>query len=173
MPGKKSAAGGTLLLLLFLLLSACKKSPTTVSINLGENAILAACNPISGGVDTMLMVAVVIAQNSQDVRVFGLEMSFDARIFQFQGVAGGNLTGSWTAVDGNEVSPGTLRIGGFAGGGNPIARGSQGALALIQLKVTAANYDNNQQSQICVHHYTDDLAVFQPAPACTVFTLKK
>jgi len=173
MPGKKCVARRSLLLLLFLVLPACKKSPMTVSINLGENAILAACNPVSGGVDTILMVAVVIAQNSREIRVFGLEMSFDPRIFQFQGVAGGNLTGSWTAVDGNEVSPGTVRIGGFAGGGNPIARDSQGALALIQLKVTATDYGNNQQSQICLNHYTDDLAVFQPAPACAVFTLKK
>jgi hypothetical protein len=169
---KKYAWGGELLLLLFVILGACKKSPTTATINLGENAILVACNPTSGGPDMTIDVAVLIAENSEQVRVFGLEMSFDPQLFQYQEVASGNLTGSWTAVDANEVSPGILRIGGFAGGGSAISVGSQGALVLIRLKVAATN-SSSQQSQICANHFTDDLSSFQPAPACTTFTLKK
>lgn len=170
---KKCVFGGTLLLLLVIILGACKKSPTTATINLGENAILVACDPTSAGPDTTIAVAVLIAENSEEVRVFGLEMSFDPQIFQYQEVATGNLTGSWTAVDANEVSPGILRIGGFAGGGSPIPVDSQGAIALVRLNVTAVNSSNNQQSQICVSHFTDDLSVFQPQPACATFTLKK
>jgi hypothetical protein len=170
---KKCLFGGTLLLLLVIILGACKKNPTTATINLGENAILAACSPASGGLDAMIAVAVLIAENSEQVRVFGLEMSFDPQVFQYQEVVSGNLTDSWTAVDANEVSPGTLRIGGFAGGGNAIPKDSQGALVLVRLKVSAASSNNGQQSQICVDHFTDDLSGFQPAPACTTFTLKK
>ncbi len=173
MPGKKYLSGGSAALFLFIILGACKKSPTTATINLGEDAILVACNPASGGPDTTIAVAILIAENSEEVRVFGLEMSFDPQMFQYQDVASGNLTGSWTAVDANEVSPGTLRIGGFVGGGSALSVDSQGALALVRLKVTAANSSNNQQSQICVNHFTDGLSGFQPSPACTNFTLKK
>ncbi len=162
--------------LLFLALTVsidCKKSPNPVSVNVGENAILAACNPVSGGPETTVTVAIIIAQNSQEVRVFGLELSFDSEIFQFEKVLEGNLTATWAAVDGNEVTAGTLRIGGFAGGGSSIPRNSQGALALVQLKVKETSSAGTQPSQICTNHYTDDIATFQPAPSCASFTLKK
>lgn len=173
MPRKKHGLWRELLLVLFIILCACKKSPTTATINLGENAIFVACSPASGGLDATIAVAVLIAENSEEVRVFGLEMSFDPQVFQYQEVVSGNLTDSWTAVDANEVSPGTLRIGGFAGGGTAIPKDSQGALVLVRLKVSAASSNNGQQNQICVDHFTDDLSGFQPAPACTTFTLKK
>lgn len=173
MARKKSTTRGGLILGLMIFTLACQKSPTPVSLNLGENSLVIACQPVSGGAETLVHVAVVISQNSEEVRVFGLEMSFDSKVFQFQKVTAGNLTGGWAAVDGNEVSSGLLRIGGFAGGGTAIARNNQGALALVQLKVTGTSFSHDQPSQICANHYTDDLAKFLPAPACTTFTLKK
>ena len=170
---KKHQAAKALFWLALFVLGACQKSPTSVSVDLGTNAILVACNPVAGGADTLVTVAIIISQNSQEVRVFGLELTFDSRVFQLQRISSGNLTGNWTAVDGNEVYPGTLRIGGFVGGGSSIARNSQGALALVQLKVINPSAGNSQQSQICLDRYTDDLASFQPAPSCTLFSLKK
>ncbi|MDH7512003.1 MAG: cohesin domain-containing protein [Clostridiales bacterium] len=173
MAAKRLVSGSCLFISATILLSACKKLPTTATINFGENTILVACNPASGGPDTTIAVAVLIAENSREVRVFGLEMSFDPDIFQYKEIASGNLTGGWTAVDANEISPGRLRIGGFAGGGSAISTGSKGALALVRLKVTAGNPSTNLGSQICVNHFTDDLSRFQPTPACTIFALKK
>jgi hypothetical protein len=173
MPGKRLVSGSRLFLLATILLFACKKTPTTATINLGENAIFVACDPASGGLDTSISAAILIVGNSEEVRVFGLDMSFDPQIFQYQEVASGDLTDSWTAVDANEVSPGTLRIGGFAGGGSAVSRDSRGALALVRLKVTGTNFSANQQSEICLNHLADDLSEFQPAPACATFTLKK
>ncbi len=173
MAAKRFVSGSCLLISAVIFLFACKKTPTTATINLGENTILVACNPASGGRDTTIAVAVLIAENSREVRVFGLEMSFDPKIFQYQEIISGNLTGGWTAVDANEISPGTLRVGGFSGGGSVVPKDSQGALAVVQLKVTSANPSSNTGSQICVNHFTDDLSEFQPAPACTTFALKK
>ncbi len=160
-------------LFLLFVLGACKKSPTTATINLGGNSILVACDPASAGPGTTVAVAVLIVENSQEIRVFGLEMSFDSQVFEYQEVSSGNLTSGWTAVDANEVNPGTLRIGGFAGGGSIIPGGSRGAVAVVRLKVAAATSASSEQSQICVHHLTDDLSGFQPEPACATFTLKK
>ncbi len=157
---KRCALWGSLFLIVFSFLLSCKKSPTTATIDLGENAIILACNPSSDGPDTTLTVAVVIAKNAQEICVFGLEMSIDTEMFQFHGCGNGNLTGSWAAVDGNELTPGTVRIGGFSGGGSPIARNSQGAITQVRLKVTGTNYGNGQQSQICIRQYTDDLSGF-------------
>lgn len=173
MPEKMPGAWKISLLLVFSLLLACQKSPMTVSLKAGEDTILTACDPASGGSGVSLTVAVIIAENTREIRVFGLDMSFDPQIFQFSKVTSGNLTGSWAAVDGNEITPGTLRIGGFAGGAGSITQKSQGGLAIVHLQVKATNYSHNQTAQVCIHHYTDDLAPFQPASACSTFTLKK
>lgn len=170
---KKRPGGRVLLWLPLFVFISCKKSPTPVSVDLGANAILVACSPDAGRSETLVTIAIIISNNSQEIRAFGLELTYDSRVFQFQRVASGNLTGNWSAVDGNQASPGTLKIGGFAGGGSSIAKNSQGALALVQVKVTGPYAPSSQQSQICLDRYADDLISFQPAPSCTFFTLKK
>lgn len=131
------------------------------------------CNPSSAGQDTVITVSIIISGNTKEIRVFGLEVTFDTKMFQSQEVTNGSLTGSWAAGDGNEASPGTLRIGGFVGQGTSIAKNSNGALANIKFKVPGQAYGNGQQSQACISQYTDDIYAFQPDPACTTFTLKK
>lgn len=151
----------------------CKKSPTEAPIDLDEPTISLACNPVTAAKDEVVSVSVIIKNNTEEVRVFGLDMSFDIRMFQYQDVRRGTLTGSWAEVDGNEVGPGSLKIGGFAGSGAPIPVSSEGTLAEIRLKVTGGDYGNGQQSQVCIEQYTDDLAEFKPVPACSTFTLEK
>lgn len=162
-----------LFVLLILTAIGCKRSPFTTTINPAQPTILVICNPNPAGPDAVITVDVAIAGNTQEVRVFGLEMSFDSQMFEFQSVAAGGLTSDWAAVDGNEASPGILRIGGFVGGGSPIAANNAGSLAAIKLKVTGSNYGNGQQASLCIQQYTDDIASFQPTPACTTFTLRK
>lgn len=162
-----------LLCFLLLLFSGCKKSPTTTSIEVSQQTIDVLCEPSSGAPDTTITVAIIIAGNTKEMRVFGLDVSFDAKMFQFQEVQSGTLTGSWAAVDGNEVSPGSLKVGGFLGAGTPIPMASQGTLAEIKFKVTGSEYGNSQQSPICTQQYTDDLTGFKPDTACVSFTLRK
>ncbi|MBN2408937.1 MAG: hypothetical protein JXE07_04295 [Candidatus Aminicenantes bacterium] len=158
---------------LLLFIPACKKNPTTTSIEPSQPTIDILCEPASGTLDTTVTVTIVIAGNSKEMRVFGLDMSFNGKMLQFQEVRSGALTESWAAVDGNEVSPGSLKVGGFVGAGTPIAAASQGALAEIKFKVTGNEYGNGEQSQICAQQYTDDLAGFTPVSVCVTFTLQK
>jgi hypothetical protein len=165
-----------LTLLIFCLLtgsSGCKKSPTDATPDVDEPTIVLVCNPISAAGDAVVSVSVFIKANEKEIRVFGLDVTFDSRMFQFQEVRKGTLTGGWAAVDGNEVGTGSLRVGGFLGGGTAIHVASQGSLAEIRFRVTGTDYGNGQQSQLCVKQYTDDLLDFKPDSACATFTLIK
>lgn len=165
-----------LTLLIFCLLagfSGCKKSPTDATPDVDEPTIVLTCNPNTAAKDEIVSASVFIKRNKKEIRVFGLDVSFDARMFQFQEVRPGTLTGGWAAVDGNEVGPGSLAVGGFLGGGTPIPIASEGTLAEIRFRVTGGDFSNGQQSQICVKQYTDDLSEFKPSSACSSFTLKK
>ena len=175
MPSRKFyPAAGLLLLVLLLWPGGCKKTLTTAIIDgPGQEAIGVTLNPSSAGPDTVITVSAAIQGNSQEIRVFGLEMTFDTKMLQFQGLSKGSLTGGWETVDGNEISPGQLRVGGFAGGGASIAKDSKGPLVDLQFKVTGQAYGNGQQVQVCITNYSDDISALKPDPACAAFTLKK
>ena len=111
--------------------------------------------------------------NLNEIKVFGLELHFDPNMFEYQGCSSGGLTGGWAAVDGNQISPGVVKVGGFAGSGKPIAVGSVGKIAVITLKVTGDSYGNGAQNQLYITAYTDEIAGMSPNPAKTTFTLQK
>lgn len=174
MLARKLIAPVSLIFLLAALPCGCKKTPTTTTIDTpGQQSISLACNPNSGGPDTIITITALIAGNSQEIRVFGFDGTFDTQMFQFQGVGKGSLTGDWAAVDGNEPGPGELKVGGFVGSGAPVAKGSNGTLVEFRFKVTGQAYGNGQQREICIRSYTDDISGFTPDPACTTFTLRK
>jgi len=151
---------------------ACKKNPTSVPLEVDEPTILFVGNPASGAAGSLVRASLVIAANQEEIRVFGLDVTFDERMLEFQGVEPGSLTGGWAAVDGNRVGSGSLKVGGFLGGGSAIPRASEGSLAEITFKVTGTGLGGGQQSQVCAMQYTDDLAQFRPGTACFSFTLK-
>lgn len=163
-------------LLIFCLLtsaSGCKKSPTDAALDVDEPTILLICNPTAAAKDEVVSASVFIKGNRKEIRVFGLDVTFDSRMFRFQEVRKGTLTGGWAAVAGNEVEPGSLKVGGFLGAGTAIPVPSEGTLAEILFRVTGGDYSNGQQSQICIKQYTDALSDFKPNSACSTFTLKK
>jgi hypothetical protein len=138
-----------------------------------EADISLTCVPVSGGAGTVFTVNVTLGSIDKEIKVFGLDMTFDADIFQFQGVNKGSLSGDWAAVDGNEIRAGTLRVGGFAGSGTTIPVRRRGTIAEIVLKVAGGEFNDGQKSQICIDSYTDDISGLTPMPACTSFELKK
>ncbi len=164
---------GAGLFVLLCLISGCKKDPITATLPPDQETIAVVCSPSTASPGEVVKAAVAIASNSKEVRVFGLEATFDPQMFEFQGAEKGSLNPSWVIVDGNEVSPGNLKIGGYACGGSAVPKNSNGTLVVIKLKVTGASYGNGAQSRIAISHYTDDLAGFQPESASTLFTLKK
>jgi len=164
------------LVFIFFFTLHCKNSSTAPEIDPPEqeqSSITIDCSPSSGGTDTNFTISIAINNADREIRVFGLEMKFDANKFQFRRIEEGELTESWAAVDGNEISTGTLRVGGFMGSGNPITQGTTGNIAEVKFKVIGSNFNDGQQSQICIESYTDDIASLTPLPSCTNFTLRK
>jgi len=159
--------------------SNASNNPQTVSVTLqlssppSDNEISISCSPSSGGTDTIVSISISIKGNTQEINYFGLDLTFDANMFSFQSVSQGSLTGDWAAVDGNEISSGTVKIGGFAGSGTPIPIGSAGDIVVVQFKVTCSGCSDGQQSQICMSDLTDDIAGMTPAPSCKTFTYRK
>jgi Cohesin domain len=172
MNARRAFAAITLFFSLVAGFSACKKTPTSAAFEVDEPTILFVCNPASAPAGTQVRASLFIAANKEEIRVFGLDVTFDNRMLEFQGVQPGTLTAGWAAVDGNEIGTGSLRVGGFLGGGSAIPKASQGTLAEINFKVTGTGLANGQQSQGCAKQYTDDLATFRPETACFTFTLK-
>jgi len=142
---------------------------TTIPTN---NEISVACIPGEGYAGTTVSVPISILGNLSEIATFGLQLTFDTNMFDYVGIAKGNLTGSWAFVDGNNIS-GTVTIGGLAGSGSPIPAGSAGSLAVVTLRVTGGSYGNGQQSQVTIQGYADDIAGMKPEPATTTFALRK
>jgi len=134
------------------------------------NKISISCSPSSGGTDTIVSIPITINGNQNELKVFGLELTFDSSMFEFQSVSKGSLTGDWAAVDGNETQAGTVKIGGFAGSGKTIGTGSNGTIAVVKLKVICISCSNGQQTQLNINNYTDDISGMTPEPATTKFT---
>jgi hypothetical protein len=154
----------------------CKKSSTAPPVDppaQEQTAITLTCSPSSGVIDTNFSVTIAINNSDREIKVFGLEVTFDADLFDFRRIEDGDLTDTWAAVDGNEIKKGILRVGGFMGSGIPIALGTTGTLAVVKFKVTGNNFNDGQQSQICIKNYTDDIVGLTPLPSCTNFTLRK
>ena len=162
------------ILIVALMPWGCEKSPTeTTSPSPTAAGISASFNPATAAPDTVVSFIVTIAANGKEIRSFGGEVAFDSNMFLYQGVAKGSLTSSWALVDGNESSPGTVRLGGSVGGGTSVAANSSGSLVEVRLKVTGGSYGNGQQNRVCLTQFTDDLAQFTSGEACAAFTLRK
>jgi hypothetical protein len=130
--------------------------------------------PISGGSWKRHIVSfpVRIVGNSKAITVFGFDLTFDPGIFAYHSIAKGSLTSGWTAVDGNEISAGTVKIGGFAGTSNPIPLWSTGTIAIVKLKVISTA-SSDQSSVVWIKNYIDDIQGMTPSSASTTFNYLK
>jgi len=159
--------------------SNASNNPQKVNVSLvltsqpSNNEISISCSPSSGGTGTIVSIPVTISGNQKEIKVFGLELTFDSSMFEFQSVSKGSLTGDWAAVDGNETQSGIIKIGGFAGSGSTIAIGSSGTIAVVKLKVICSSCSNGRQSQLNINNYADDIAGMTPELATTKFTYTK
>lgn len=159
--------------------SSATNSPQSVIVSLEinppitDNEISISCDPSSGGTGTLVTIPVKIKGNIHEIKAFGLDLTYDTATFEYQSLSKGDKTGNWASVAGNEVSSGTVRIGGFAGAANPIPKGSVGSLVKVVLKVIYSGADDEKQSQILIQNYTDDIVGMTPEPSFTMFTYKK
>jgi hypothetical protein len=137
-----------------------------------DNAISLSCSPASAKTGTIVSFPVKIRGNLTKISVFGLDMTFDSSIFQFHSTVKGSLTGGWAAVDGNEISPGTIKIGGFAGSASAIPAGSEGTIVIVKLKVISTA-SANKQTKVWIQNYIDDIQGLTPSSTSTNFTYLK
>lgn len=137
-----------------------------------DNRISISCKPSSGGTGTTVSIPISIRGNLQAISSFGLELTFDANLFDYVNTKKGSLTGSWAFVDGN-ASGGVVTVGGLAGSGSTIPKGSTGTIAIVTLRVTGAGYSDGHVSQLTIRSYSDDISGMQPEPASTSFTYRK
>lgn len=158
--------------------STADNSPQRVGVTLQvtaiptNNEIGVTCSPNSGVTGTTVNCSIYVYGNVKSISAFGLQLIFDTSMFEYVGTNKGSLTGGWAYVDGSPSS-GTATVGGFAGGGDSIAAGSSGTLAVVVLRVTGGAYSNGQQSTITIRSYTDDIAGMKSEPASTTFTYNK
>jgi hypothetical protein len=139
---------------------------------IGNNRINISCSPNSEYPNQTVNALISINGNTSEIKAFGLNLSYDTNMFEFQGVSRGGLTGSWAFVDGNDNN-GNITIGGIMGGGTPIPPGQQGTIVVAKFRVTGSSYSNGTQSQLRISNYADDISGMSPEPADTTFTLKK
>jgi len=153
-------------------------TPRNINVSLSvtspptDNAISLSCSPSSARTGTIVSFPVKIRGNLTEISVFGLDMTYDASIFQFHSTVEGSLTGAWAAVDGNAISPGTVKIGGFAGSASPIPISSEGTIVIVKLKVISTA-SANKQTQVWIKNYIDDIQGLKPSSASTGFTYLK
>ncbi len=136
------------------------------------NTISVSCRPSSAKINTIVSFPVNIVGNSKAITVFGLDLTFDTNIFEYHSTNKGSLTGGWTAVDGNEIIAGTVKIGGFSGSSNPIPLWSTGTIVIVKLKVISTA-SSNQQTQVRIKEYIDDIQGMTPTSTSTTFTYLK
>jgi hypothetical protein len=156
--------------------SNANNSPKQVKVNLNilpRDSISISCEPSSGPTGTLVTISVTVKGNLKEIKAFGLELTFSAAMLEYQSVSKGDLTQDWSSVDGNVISSGIVRVGGYAGGANPIPKWSMGSIVKVILKVTGSGCTDGQQSQISIQNCIDDIGgMIIESPSIT-FTYRK
>jgi hypothetical protein len=122
----------------------------------------------------VIKVYINISSNQCQMSAFGFDLFYETSMFSYQGIEIQNcLTSDWSLVDADEVSPGQVRIGGFAGSGSTIEATDNGCLVVVNLEVICQCPDctDGQQSAITIDDYADELASYNPSSAQGTFTL--
>jgi hypothetical protein len=130
-------------------------------------------DPPTGVYDDEIVVYINISNNQCQMCALGFDFFYDTSMFSYQGIETQNcLTSDWSTVDADEISPGQVRIGGFAGSGSCIESTDNGCLVAVRLRVACQcpGCADGQQSILTIDSYTDELASFDPQPADGTFT---
>ena len=129
--------------------------------------------PSAGVHDDEIKVHVNITNNQCEMSAFGFDFVYETSMFSYQGIETLNcLTSDWSVVDGNEISPGRVRIGGYSGSAPSIQLTENGSLVVVILKV-ACQYPScldGRHSTITIDSYSDELISYEPQPAQGDFT---
>ncbi len=129
--------------------------------------------PSTGVYNDEILIHINISNNQCQMCAFGFDLFYETSMFSYVGIETQNcLTSDWSTVDADEIAPGQVRIGGFAGSGSCIESTDNGCLVVVRLVVTCQcpGCVDGQQSVISIDSYTDKLASYEPRPAEGTFT---
>lgn len=153
---------------------AASNSPQRINVTLNISGILddnevgISISPSSGGTGTIVTITISIKGNTSPIAsAFGLNLNYDASVFQYQNTSKGTLTSSWAAVD-SGASGGIATVGGFKGSGNDIPVGSQGSIALVRFQVIHSG--GSLSRTFTISNLIDDLVGMTINPGTVTFT---
>lgn len=129
--------------------------------------------PSTGTYNDEIEIIIDISDNQCELSAIGFDLYYDISKFAFLGVENQNcLTSDWSMLDGYEISPGLIRVGGLAGIGTPIQPGQNGSIVIVRFKVTCpcGTCFDGEQTAITIDSYVDHLESFLPQPAQGIFT---
>ena len=114
------------------------------------------------------MPILIRGESLREIDAWGFDVTFDEAYFAYVGMDKGELTLQWDMVGANEITPGTLRIGGIRGAGPMTVGDVIGEIVILRFNVigTAAT------SQLCLTSLVDDFATYTTAPPCADFILE-
>lgn len=130
--------------------------------------------PSTATYNDQITVDVNLSNNQCTMSAFGFDLNFDAAMFTFLGIESlGTLIADWSMLDGNEINPGQVRIGGYSGMGTEISASTNGCLIKVRFQVTAqcGAYADGDQGVFTIDSYFDDLVSYLPQPTQATFTL--
>ncbi len=156
-------------------------SPQTIAVTLRittqappatDNDVTLAISPTSGKAGSLVTVTIGVKGNLQPISAFGLNLTYNGLMFNFESSSKGALTGNWGLVSANSPSSGLVKVGGVVFGGTPIPVGSTGSVIIVRLRVTGGTLNDGAKSQIAISVFTDDFAGMG-VPSPRTFTLNK
>ena len=122
---------------------------------------------------TPVLVDIEIKDNTNIIGAFGFRLNYDPTHLTFVEVQKGDLTTEWATVDGNKISDGIIRLGGY--NTTPIETGSSGSIVKVLFNVNCADCANCDQSLIVISDLIDHISglnicngTFQYGMACTL-----
>lgn len=99
-------------------------------------------------------------ESLREMVAWGLDLNFPDAAADYGSITPGDLVAGWNSVDANELNPGQLRIGAFAGSGSPIVGTAIGKLCIVRL-----NNLGPDNFVILLNSYVDDVGDMLPNPA--------
>lgn len=131
-------------------------------------------SPAFGTYDEEIEVNINISNNQCGMTSLGFDFYYETSMFSYLGVETQNcLTADWSMIDGYEISPGQIRIGGYSGSGTDIQASDNGCLVRIRLSVNiqCSPGMDGTLSTVTIDSFIDDLESYVPQPAQADFTL--
>lgn len=135
-------------------------------VMLPESSIWLESYESAGGGEIMVEVWVK-GESLTIVEAFGMDINYPSANLTYAQIFPGEFTQSWTGLDANELTPGHLRLGGYAGAGYGMAGNGIGRLAVLRFTIV-----QRVDSTVSSTAHVDDIAGMTPPAASTIVRLQ-